>query len=171
MRATPRSRSSREPRKRTSSARRRGWAGRSSPWYTLTDDFDKDFGVDEWHGTNAFLRDDDGRIFRTYLVNGRGDEALGGLWAYLDLTALGRQEEEDSPCGLPADAAPRVVQAPRRVRRARRTGSGRLAVIHPLISVCLVDPSWLQNHGIADRHPPGTNRRSVHAWACLGGWR
>ena len=26
------------------------------PWYTLTDDFDADFGVDEWHGTNAFLR-------------------------------------------------------------------------------------------------------------------
>jgi predicted dithiol-disulfide oxidoreductase (DUF899 family) len=23
------------------------------PWYTITDDFDKDFGVDEWHGHNA----------------------------------------------------------------------------------------------------------------------
>ena len=71
-------------------------------WYTLTDDFDADFGVDEWHGTNAFYRDDDGRIFRTYFVNSRGDEALGSAWSYLDITALGRQEEwEDSPEGYP----------------------------------------------------------------------
>ena len=60
-----------------------------------------DFGVDEWHGTNAFLRDGD-RIYRTYLVNSRGDEAMGSTWSYLDLTALGRQEEwEDSPEGYP----------------------------------------------------------------------
>ena len=32
----------------------------------------------------------------------RGDEALGSTWSYLDLTALGRQEEwEDSPEGYP----------------------------------------------------------------------
>ncbi len=71
------------------------------PWYTLTDDFDADFGVDEWHGTNAFLRDGE-QIWRTYFINNRGDEAMGGTWAYLDLTALGRQEEwEDSPEGYP----------------------------------------------------------------------
>jgi hypothetical protein len=29
------------------------------PWYTMTDGFDADFGVDEWHGTNAFIRDAD----------------------------------------------------------------------------------------------------------------
>jgi predicted dithiol-disulfide oxidoreductase (DUF899 family) len=23
------------------------------PWYTLADDFDKDFSVDEWHGTTS----------------------------------------------------------------------------------------------------------------------
>jgi hypothetical protein len=34
------------------------------PWYTLTDDFDTDFGAYEWHGTNAFIRDGD-RIYRT----------------------------------------------------------------------------------------------------------
>jgi predicted dithiol-disulfide oxidoreductase (DUF899 family) len=69
------------------------------PWYTITDDFDKDFGVDEWHGTNAFIRDGD-RVFRTYFINTRGDEALGSTWSYLDMTALGRQEEwEDSPEG------------------------------------------------------------------------
>jgi predicted dithiol-disulfide oxidoreductase (DUF899 family) len=77
---------------------RMGWA---MPWYTITDDFDADFGVDEWHGTNAFFRDGD-RIFRTYFVNSRGDEAMGSSWSYLDLTALGRQEEwEDSPEGYP----------------------------------------------------------------------
>jgi predicted dithiol-disulfide oxidoreductase (DUF899 family) len=61
---------------------RMGW---DTPWYTLTDD-----------------RDDDGRIFRTYFINSRGDEALGSAWAYLDMTALGRQEDwEDSPEGYP----------------------------------------------------------------------
>jgi predicted dithiol-disulfide oxidoreductase (DUF899 family) len=77
---------------------RMGW---ELPWYTLTDGFDADFGVDEWHGTNAFLRDGD-RIYRTYLINSRGDEAMGSTWSYLDITALGRQEEwEDSPQGYP----------------------------------------------------------------------
>ena len=78
---------------------RMGWE--HIPWYTITDDFDKDFGVDQWHGHNAFVRDGD-RIFRTYLIDGRGDEALGTTWSYLDITALGRQEEwEDSPEGYP----------------------------------------------------------------------
>ena len=77
---------------------RMGW---EMPWYTITDDFDTDFGVDEWHGTNAFIRDGDS-VFRTYFVNNRGDEAMGSTWSYLDLTALGRQEEwEDSPEGYP----------------------------------------------------------------------
>jgi predicted dithiol-disulfide oxidoreductase (DUF899 family) len=78
---------------------RMGWEG--IPWYTLTDDFDKDFDVDEWHGTNAFVRDGE-RVFRTYFINNRGDEAMGNTWSYLDMTALGRQEEwEDSPEGYP----------------------------------------------------------------------
>ena len=55
---------------------RMGW---EIPWYTITDDFDADFGVDEWHGTNAFIRDGD-QIFRTYFVNNRGDEAMGSTW-------------------------------------------------------------------------------------------
>ncbi|MEV5303057.1 DUF899 domain-containing protein [Amycolatopsis methanolica] len=71
------------------------------PWYTILDDFDTDFGVAEYHGTNAFIRDGD-RVFRTYFVNNRGDEAIGGTWSYLDITALGRQETwEDSPEGYP----------------------------------------------------------------------
>jgi predicted dithiol-disulfide oxidoreductase (DUF899 family) len=76
---------------------RMGW--QLIPWYTITDGFDKDFGVDEWHGTNAFIRDGD-RVFRTYFINSRGDEQMGNTWNYLDITALGRQEEwEDSPAG------------------------------------------------------------------------
>jgi predicted dithiol-disulfide oxidoreductase (DUF899 family) len=71
------------------------------PWYTLTDTFDVDFGVDEWHGHNAFIREGNA-IFRTYFINVRGDEALGSVWSYLDMTALGRQENwEDSPRGYP----------------------------------------------------------------------
>jgi len=78
---------------------RMGWE--IIPWYTLTDDFDADFGVDEWHGTNAFIRDGDS-VFRTYFISSRGDEAMGSTWSYLDMTALGRQEEwEDSPEGYP----------------------------------------------------------------------
>jgi predicted dithiol-disulfide oxidoreductase (DUF899 family) len=79
---------------------RMGW--QLIPWYTITDDFDADFDVDEWHGTNAFYRDDEDRIYRTYFIDSRGDEAMGSTWAYLDITALGRQEEwEDSPEGYP----------------------------------------------------------------------
>ena len=77
---------------------RMDWA---MPWYTITDSFDADFGVDEWHGHNVFIHDGD-RIFRTYFINSRGGEAMGSIWSYLDLTALGRQELwEDSPAGYP----------------------------------------------------------------------
>ena len=77
---------------------RMGW---DMPWYTLTDDFDADFGVGEWHGTNAFMRDGDD-VFRTYFIDSRGDEHMGSTWAYLDITALGRQEEwEESPEDYP----------------------------------------------------------------------
>jgi predicted dithiol-disulfide oxidoreductase (DUF899 family) len=81
---------------------RMGW---DIPWYTIVPDdagaFDVDFGVNEWHGTNAFIRDGD-RVFRTYFINNRGDEAFVNTWSFLDMTALGRQELwEDSPDGYP----------------------------------------------------------------------
>jgi predicted dithiol-disulfide oxidoreductase (DUF899 family) len=77
---------------------RMGW---EIPWYTITDEFDRDFDVGEWHGTNAFVREGD-QVFRTYFVDARGDEAMGSTWNYLDITAFGRQEEwEDSPEGYP----------------------------------------------------------------------
>jgi predicted dithiol-disulfide oxidoreductase (DUF899 family) len=66
---------------------RMGW---KMPWYTITDSFDTDFGVDEWHGHNAFIREGD-KVFHTW----------GTTWSYLDITPLGRQESwEDSPKGL-----------------------------------------------------------------------
>jgi predicted dithiol-disulfide oxidoreductase (DUF899 family) len=80
---------------------RMGW---EMPWFTITDGFDADFGVDQWHGTNVFYRDGD-RVFRTYFVDNRGDEQMGNTWNYLDITPLGRQEAwEDSPEGYPQTA-------------------------------------------------------------------
>ncbi len=77
---------------------RMGWR---MPWYSITDNFDEDFGVDKWHGTNVFIHDGD-RVYRTYFISGRGDEVLGNTWSLLDMTALGRQETwEDSPEGYP----------------------------------------------------------------------
>jgi predicted dithiol-disulfide oxidoreductase (DUF899 family) len=75
-----------------------GW---EMPWYTITDGFDADFGVDQWHGHNVFFRDGE-RVFRTYFINARGDEAMGTTWSYLDIAPFGRQETwEDSPEGYP----------------------------------------------------------------------
>jgi predicted dithiol-disulfide oxidoreductase (DUF899 family) len=83
---------------------RSGWD--QIPWYEIPDDsdFDTDFDVRDWHGTNAFIREDD-RIYRTYFIDARGDEQMGNTWNYLDITALGRQEEwQDSPDGYPQTA-------------------------------------------------------------------
>jgi predicted dithiol-disulfide oxidoreductase (DUF899 family) len=81
---------------------RMGWE--AIPWYTISDEFDSDFGIGDWHGTNAFISHD-GQIYRTYFIDSRGDEHMGSTWSYLDITALGRQEEwEDSPEGYPQTA-------------------------------------------------------------------
>ena len=78
---------------------RMGW---SMPCYTITDSFDVDFGVADWYGTNAFIRDGD-VVYRAYFIDGREHEPMGGTLNTLDVTALGRQEDwEDSPEGYPA---------------------------------------------------------------------
>ena len=59
------------------------------PWYTITDSVDKDFSIDEYHGHNVFIHDGE-RVFRTYFRNWRGDEAMGTIWSYLDITPLAR---------------------------------------------------------------------------------
>jgi predicted dithiol-disulfide oxidoreductase (DUF899 family) len=79
--------------------RRMGW---EVPWYTVVgDDFQKARGTTEYFSLDVYLREGD-RVFLTYATNGRGVEALGSVWTFLDLTPLGRQEEwEDTPPGRP----------------------------------------------------------------------
>jgi predicted dithiol-disulfide oxidoreductase (DUF899 family) len=57
--------------------------------------FDADEPIEQ-PGTSCFLRDGE-RIFHTYSTYGRGAEMLGGSYYWLDLTALGRQEEWEEP--------------------------------------------------------------------------
>jgi predicted dithiol-disulfide oxidoreductase (DUF899 family) len=82
---------------------RMGWR---LPWYSSSgSDFNADFGLTtedgETFGLSVFLRDGDS-VYRSYFTDGRGVEALGSSWTFLDLTPLGRQESwEDSPDGWP----------------------------------------------------------------------
>ena len=62
----------------------RGWAG-------------------EEMGMSAFLRRGD-RVFHTYSCFQRGIDLLNGTYNWLDLTALGRQEDWEQPAGR-GDAA------------------------------------------------------------------
>jgi predicted dithiol-disulfide oxidoreductase (DUF899 family) len=57
----------------------------------------------EQPGTSFFL-EADGEIFHTYSVYGRGAENFGGSYAWLDMTALGRQEEWEEPKGRAVSA-------------------------------------------------------------------
>jgi predicted dithiol-disulfide oxidoreductase (DUF899 family) len=83
--------------------RRMGW---TVPWFSSSaSDFNNDFGLTtdrgETFGLSVFLRDGQ-TVYRTYFTNGRGVEALGSPWTFLDLTPFGRQETwEDSPKGWP----------------------------------------------------------------------
>jgi predicted dithiol-disulfide oxidoreductase (DUF899 family) len=52
----------------------------------------------EQPGTSCFLQDE-GRIFHTYSSFARAAEWTGGSYAFLDLTALGRQEGWEEPKG------------------------------------------------------------------------
>jgi predicted dithiol-disulfide oxidoreductase (DUF899 family) len=86
--------------------RRMGW---SVPWVSSSgSDFNDDFGVTvdgrETFGLSVFLRDGES-AFRSYFTNGRGVEALGSTWTFLDLTPFGRQENwEQTPAGRPQSA-------------------------------------------------------------------
>ena len=52
----------------------------------------------EQPGLSCFLRDGD-KVYHTYSTYGRGGETVGGSNYFLDLTALGRQEEWEKPDG------------------------------------------------------------------------
>jgi predicted dithiol-disulfide oxidoreductase (DUF899 family) len=52
----------------------------------------------EQPGMSCFLRDGD-QVFHTYSTFGRGTEQTGGAYGFLDMTALGRQEDWEQPAG------------------------------------------------------------------------
>jgi predicted dithiol-disulfide oxidoreductase (DUF899 family) len=60
-------------------------------------------GSSEQPGHSMFLRDGD-TVFHTYSMFARGAEMLGGSYYFLDLTALGRQEDWEEPKGRAIDA-------------------------------------------------------------------
>ncbi|MGW4868691.1 DUF899 domain-containing protein [Streptomyces chartreusis] len=83
---------------------RMGW---TMPWFSsYGSDFNRDFEVTleldgeqvERPGVSCFLRDRD-RVFHTYSTYERGLDGLGSTTGFLDLTALGRQEEWEEPKG------------------------------------------------------------------------
>lgn len=105
--------------------KRMGW---SMPWYSsYGSDFNYDFHITQdesvapvmynyrdkttlehlgqhYHtkgeqpGLSCFLRDGK-QVYHTYSTFGRGGETVGGAYYFLDLTALGRQEEWEEPKG------------------------------------------------------------------------
>jgi predicted dithiol-disulfide oxidoreductase (DUF899 family) len=102
-------------------AKQRGW---DVPWYSANgSDFNYDYQVTldssvgqveynyrpepdllggersaEMPGYSAFLREGD-EIFHTYSAYGRGTEGTVTTYAFLDMTALGRQEDWEEPKG------------------------------------------------------------------------
>lgn len=74
---------------------RMGW---KMPWYTaIGDEFNRDYDVttDEGDspGVSAFIRDGDD-VFHTYSIYDRGGDIFKNFYNYLDITFLGRQEDE-----------------------------------------------------------------------------
>jgi predicted dithiol-disulfide oxidoreductase (DUF899 family) len=103
-------------------AKERGWT--AAPWYSShPSDFNYDYQVTldaerghaeynyrsepgllggdrsaEMPGYSCFLREGD-EIFHTYSAYGRGTEYVGNAYTFLDMTALGRQEDWEEPKG------------------------------------------------------------------------
>lgn len=69
----------------------------------------------EQPGISCFLRVDN-TVFHTYSTYGRGSEQVGGAYYFLDMTALGRQEEWEEPkgraTGLGAEAGSNKILYP-----------------------------------------------------------
>ena len=78
---------------------RMGW---EIPWYTITDKLRRRLRRGEWHAPMSFSRDGRPRLPDLLRRRLAATRRMGGTWSYLDVTALGRQEEgEDSPEGYP----------------------------------------------------------------------
>ncbi|HEX5296866.1 MAG TPA: DUF899 domain-containing protein [Streptosporangiaceae bacterium] len=106
-------------------AKERGWT--AAPWYSSHgSDFNYDYQVSldaesgqsdynyrpepgllggdrsaEMPGYSCFLRDGD-EVFHTYSAFARGTEYVGNAYTFLDMTALGRQEDWEEPKGRSA---------------------------------------------------------------------
>jgi predicted dithiol-disulfide oxidoreductase (DUF899 family) len=106
-------------------AKERGWT--AAPWYSSHgSDFNYDYQVSldaergqsdynyrpepgllggdrsaEMPGYSCFLRDGD-EVFHTYSAFARGTEYVGNAYTFLDMTALGRQEDWEEPRGRSA---------------------------------------------------------------------
>src|SRR5262249_40517628 len=75
--------------------KRMGW---TFPWVSTGQEFRRDFqreaapkGVGG-AGNNVFYRNEDGEIFHTYAIYGRGGEAFLGIYRLIDLMPKGREE-------------------------------------------------------------------------------
>jgi len=67
-------------------------------WEAMGSDFFSSDQPFDMPGRSCFLQVD-GRVFHTYSQYARGLESTGGSYYFLDLTALGRQEEWEEPKG------------------------------------------------------------------------
>jgi predicted dithiol-disulfide oxidoreductase (DUF899 family) len=84
---------------------RMGWR---PPWYSTTEEFNRDCDVSDESGNSfglsVFYRDGED-VYRTHFVTRRGAEAFGTAWSFYDLTPLGRQEDwQEAPAGTPQGA-------------------------------------------------------------------
>ena len=78
---------------------RMGWE--MIPWYTITDGFDADFGVGEWHGTNVFIRDGEKFSVPTSSTTAATSRWGGPGTTSTSRRSAGRRSGEDSPEGYP----------------------------------------------------------------------
>ena len=75
----------------------------------------------EMPGRSCFL-EVDGRVFHTYSQYARGLESTGGSYYFLDLTALGRQEDWEEPKGRSESACAAVPNFASSHRQSARVG-------------------------------------------------
>ncbi|WP_441286984.1 DUF899 domain-containing protein [Sorangium sp. KYC3313] len=91
------------------------------------------------HGLSCFLRDGE-RVYHTYSTYGRGTESTGGSYCFLDLTALGRQEEWEEPkgrsTGLGAKAGDERIRYPDEQEDLSDSSGARPAVAAPEADDC-----------------------------------
>ena len=88
-------------------------------------------------GRTCFL-EVDGTVYRTYSVYARGLESTGGSYYFLDLTALGRQEDWEQPPAVPP--TPAATSPTSRPRRARCYTSGR--TVQSCRRLAMADDYW-----------------------------